>query len=71
MGGLAAAHAIHNGLTAATGKFHQLSHGEKIAYTTLMQLLLEQDTKRVGTLYCFISSSGVTNNVSRNADGLT
>ena len=29
-GGLAAAHAIHNGLTAATGKFHQLSHGEKL-----------------------------------------
>ena len=46
-GGLAAAHAIHNGLTAATGKFHQLSHGEKIAYTTLMQLLLEQDTNEL------------------------
>jgi glycerol dehydrogenase len=53
-GGLAAAHAIHNGLTAITGTLHQLSHGEKIAYTTLMQLLLEEDTKELDryiTLY--------------------
>ncbi|WP_291291604.1 glycerol dehydrogenase [Enterococcus sp.] len=53
-GGLAAAHAIHNGLTAITGTLHQLSHGEKIAYTTLMQLLLEEDTQELDryiTLY--------------------
>jgi glycerol dehydrogenase len=46
-GGLAAAHAIHNGLTAVTGNVHRLSHGEKIAYTTLMQLMLEQETEKL------------------------
>lgn len=39
-GGLAGAHAIHNGLTAieATHKFY---HGEKVAFGTLVQLVLE------------------------------
>jgi len=41
-GGLAAAHAIHNGFSIIDGKIHQLLHGEKIAYTTLVQLFLEQ-----------------------------
>lgn len=39
--GLAAAHAIHNGLTAVEGEVHSLSHGEKVAYGTLTQLILE------------------------------
>ena len=37
-GGLAAAHAIHNGFTALTGDIHHLTHGEKVAYGTLVQL---------------------------------
>lgn len=39
-GGLAGAHAVHNGLTAieATHKFY---HGEKVAFGTLVQLVLE------------------------------
>lgn len=41
-GGLAAAHAIHNGFTALHGEIHQLTHGEKVAYGTLTQLALEQ-----------------------------
>ena len=40
-GGLAAAHAIHNGFTALDGDVHKLSHGEKVAYGTLTQLILE------------------------------
>lgn len=40
-GGLAAAHAIHNGFTALDGKIHELTHGEKVAYGTLTQLILE------------------------------
>ena len=40
-GGLAAAHAIHNGFTALHGDIHQLTHGEKVAYGTLTQLFLE------------------------------
>lgn len=39
-GGLAAAHAIHNGLTAVP-ETHKLYHGEKVAFGTLVQLVLE------------------------------
>lgn len=38
--GLAAAHAIHNGLTALE-ETHKLLHGEKVAFGTLTQLVLE------------------------------
>src|SRR6266536_3785799 len=38
--GLAAAHAVHNGLTAAPGT-HDYFHGEKVAFGTLTQLVLE------------------------------
>jgi glycerol dehydrogenase len=38
--GLAAAHAIHNGLTVAPGT-HDYFHGEKVAYGLLVQLVLE------------------------------
>lgn len=44
-GGLAAAHAIHNGLTAIEGPVHDLSHGEKVAYGILTQLFLENGDK--------------------------
>ncbi|MDC8099742.1 glycerol dehydrogenase [Chryseobacterium rhizosphaerae] len=40
-GGLAAAHAIHNGFTALSGDVHHLTHGEKVAYGTLTHMLLE------------------------------
>ncbi|WP_379153677.1 glycerol dehydrogenase [Paenibacillus sp. sgz5001063] len=40
-GGLAAAHAIHNGLTILEECRHVL-HGEKVAFTTLVQLMLEE-----------------------------
>ncbi|NIZ47278.1 glycerol dehydrogenase [Entomospira nematocerorum] len=39
-GGLAAAHAIHNGLTVLEGTHHAF-HGEKVAFGTLAQLVLE------------------------------
>jgi glycerol dehydrogenase len=38
--GLAAAHAVHNGLTAAHGT-HAYYHGEKVAFGLLVQLVLE------------------------------
>jgi glycerol dehydrogenase len=38
--GLAAAHAVHNGLTVARGT-HDFFHGEKVAFGTLVQLVLE------------------------------
>lgn len=39
-GGLAAIHAIHNGLTALEGTHHYY-HGEKVAFSTIAQLVLE------------------------------
>lgn len=44
-GGLAGAHAIHNGFTVLEGKIHDLTHGEKVAYGTLVHLLLELHSK--------------------------
>lgn len=38
--GLAAAHAVHNGLTVAP-EVHSFYHGEKVAFGTLVQLVLE------------------------------
>ncbi len=42
--GLAAAHAIHNGLTVLHDQTHSLMHGEKVAFGTLSQLALEDRT---------------------------
>ncbi|KAL1950845.1 hypothetical protein VTO73DRAFT_5969 [Trametes versicolor] len=39
-GGLAAAHAIHNGMTAIE-ELHTLLHGEKVAFGTICQLILD------------------------------
>ncbi len=39
-GGIAAAHAVHNGLTAIE-ETHHMYHGEKVAFGTLTQLVLE------------------------------
>jgi glycerol dehydrogenase len=44
--GLAAAHAIHNGLTVAAGT-HDYFHGEKVAYGLLTQLVLEGQPRSV------------------------
>ena len=44
--GLAAAHAIHNGLTAAPAT-HRFLHGEKVAFGTLVQLVLEGKERSV------------------------
>lgn len=40
-GGLAAAHSVHNGFTALDGEIHNMTHGEKVAFGTLVQLALE------------------------------
>jgi glycerol dehydrogenase len=44
--GLAAAHAIHNGLTSAPGT-HGYMHGEKVAFGLVAQLMLESQPKVV------------------------
>jgi glycerol dehydrogenase len=44
--GLAAAHAIHNGLTTAAAT-HPYMHGEKVAFGVLAQLMLERQPEAV------------------------
>ena len=43
-GGLAGAHAIHNGFTVME-ELHHLYHGEKVAFGTIVQLVLEDASK--------------------------
>ena len=57
--GLAAAHAIHNGLTTAPGT-HAYMHGEKVAFGLLAQLMLEsQPESIVNEVLTFSSSVGL------------
>ncbi|MEI7920274.1 MAG: glycerol dehydrogenase [Planctomycetota bacterium] len=66
--GLAAAHAIHNGLTIAP-EVKSFYHGEKVAFGTLAQLVLEQaPTDEIQQVLEFCSSVGLP--VSLNEIGL-
>lgn len=57
--GLAAAHAIHNGLTAAPAT-HDYFHGEKVAYGLLVQLVLEGQPRSVlEEVLCFSTEVGL------------
>ncbi|WP_263355399.1 glycerol dehydrogenase [Acidicapsa acidisoli] len=57
--GLAAAHAIHNGLTTAPGT-HDYMHGEKVAFGLIAQLMLEsQPQSVVDEVLAFSSSVGL------------
>ena len=58
-GGLAVAHAVHNGLTAAPETHHCL-HGEKVAFGTLVQLVLEgREAAEIRELMTFSASVGL------------
>jgi glycerol dehydrogenase len=58
-GGLAAAHAIHNGLTV-TPATHAFFHGEKVAFGTLVSLFLtDRPSRLVEEVYCFCASVGL------------
>lgn len=58
-GGLSGAHAIHDGLTTLE-ETHDLTHGEKVAYGTLTQLMLEgNDEARYEKYFKFILSLGL------------
>lgn len=56
-GGLAAAHAIHNGLTALP-ETHGMYHGEKVAFGTLAQLVLE-DADELDEAFAFCVEVGL------------
>ena len=58
-GGLAGAHAIHNGLTVLE-ECHHMYHGEKVAFGTLTQLVLENsDMDTLADIYDFCISVGL------------
>lgn len=58
-GGLSGAHAIHNGLCIFE-ETHALTHGEKVAYGTLTQLMLEgADEERYNKYLRLIKSLGL------------
>ena len=57
--GLAAAHAIHNGFTALP-ETHQAYHGEKVAFGTLVQIVLENRSRQeLNEVLCFCSEVGL------------
>ncbi len=61
--GLAAAHAIHNGLTKLE-ECHHLLHGEKVAFGTLTQLVLENAPQsEIDELLCFCRTVGLPTNL--------
>lgn len=58
-GGLAAAHAVHDGLTLLPGT-HRSFHGEKVAFGTLVQLMLENaDMDELETVLDFCLAVGL------------
>lgn len=61
--GLAAAHAIHNGLTKLE-ECHHLYHGEKVAFGTLSQLVLENaPMEEINEVLDFCRSIGLPTNL--------
>lgn len=63
-GGLAAAHAIHNGLTAAP-QTHGLTHGEKVNIGTLAQLVLEgAASEEIEDFIVFTTKVGLPNTLT-------
>lgn len=58
-GGLAVAHAVHNGLTVAS-ETHQYLHGEKVAFGTLVQLVLEgREAAEIEEVMAFCAAVGL------------
>jgi len=58
-GGLASAHAIHNGFTVLKAS-HNYFHGEKVAFGTLASLVLtDKDKATIDTVYSFCESVGL------------
>lgn len=63
-GGLAAAHAIHNGMTAAP-QTHGLTHGEKVNIGTLTQLIMEgAQSAEIEDFIVFSTKVGLPNSLA-------
>jgi glycerol dehydrogenase len=57
-GGVAAAHAVGNGLAVIEGT-HSAYHGEKVAFGTLVQLVLENSSDEIREVLDFCASVGL------------
>lgn len=58
-GGLAAAHAVHNGMTVLS-ECHHMYHGEKVAFGTLVQLVLQNSSSdEIDTVLDFCQQVGL------------
>lgn len=58
-GGIAAAHSIHNGLTAFPST-HRFLHGEKVAFGVIVQLVLDgSDDEEIGGVVDYLTSVGL------------
>ena len=73
-GGLAASHAIHNGLTVLE-ETHEMYHGEKVAFGVLVQLVLENaDLEEIQPVIDFCKSVGLPTTLKqlgvKRTDGL-
>ncbi len=63
-GGLAAAHALHDGLTLLK-ETHPMLHGEKVAFGTLVHLVLENAPEdEIGQVLSFCRSIGLPTNLA-------
>lgn len=62
-GGLAAAHAVHNGLTVLP-ETHGMYHGEKVAFGTIVQLVLE-DAPELDEVIAFCKAVGLPTTFAR------
>ncbi|MEG0136929.1 MAG: glycerol dehydrogenase [Cetobacterium sp.] len=56
--GLAAAHAIHNGLTVLP-ETHHMFHGEKVAFGTISQLILQNEIEEAKKIITFCKKIGL------------
>jgi glycerol dehydrogenase len=62
-GGLAGAHAVHNGLTALPAT-HEKYHGEKVAFGTLVQMVMEgRPREHINEVVNFCKSMGLPTNL--------
>lgn len=57
-GGLAVAHAVNDGL-AAVPQTHKMYHGEKVAFGTIVQLILEDAREELNEILSFMKSVGL------------
>ncbi|RBP99770.1 glycerol dehydrogenase [Bifidobacterium xylocopae] len=63
--GLAAAHSIHDGMTALEGT-HKMLHGEKVAYGTLAQLVLEdRSLEEMEEVYAYFRQVGLPTSLAQ------